>query len=115
MRPALRAEARPRDVWAWAMYDFANSGYTTVVVTALFNAYFVAVVAGGAPWATLAWTGALAVSYLAILVTVPSRTQRRLVVTYSTPGGKWRTPCAQQRYFPISRVSCWPRSSTRPA
>jgi len=60
-------EARPRDVWAWAMYDFANSGYTTVVVTALFNAYFIAVVAGGAPWATLAWTGALAVSYLAII------------------------------------------------
>jgi UMF1 family MFS transporter len=71
MRSALRTEARPRDVWAWAMYDFANSGYTTVVVTALFNAYFVAVVAGGASWATLAWTGALAISYLAIIVTAP--------------------------------------------
>ena len=23
------------------MYDFANSGYTTVVLTAVFNAYFV--------------------------------------------------------------------------
>ncbi|RJG00246.1 MFS transporter [Noviherbaspirillum sedimenti] len=71
MRPALRAEARPRDVWAWAMYDFANSGYTTVVITALFNAYFVAVVADGQPWATLAWTAALAVSYLAVLATAP--------------------------------------------
>ena len=30
------------------MYDFANSGYTTVVLTAVFNAYFVAAVAGGA-------------------------------------------------------------------
>ena len=38
-----------REVWAWAMYDFANSGYTTVVITAIFNAYFVAVVAGNAP------------------------------------------------------------------
>jgi MFS-type transporter involved in bile tolerance (Atg22 family) len=28
------------------MYDFANSGYTTVVLTAVFNAYFVGVVAG---------------------------------------------------------------------
>ena len=27
------------------MYDFANSGYTTVVLTAVFNAYFVSVVA----------------------------------------------------------------------
>lgn len=71
MRPALRAGTPPRDVWAWAMYDFANSGYTTVVITALFNAYFVTVVAEGRPWATLAWTAALAVSYLAILVTAP--------------------------------------------
>ena len=69
--PALHEASRPRDVWAWAMYDFANSGYTTVVITALFNAYFVAVVAGGAPWAALAWTLTLSVSYLAVLVTAP--------------------------------------------
>jgi UMF1 family MFS transporter len=69
--PALHEASRPRDVWAWAMYDFANSGYTTVVITALFNAYFVAVVAGGAPWATLAWTLTLSVSYFAVLVTAP--------------------------------------------
>ncbi len=53
------------------MYDFANSGYTTVVITAVFNAYFVAVVAGDAPWATLAWTLTLAVSYAAVMVTAP--------------------------------------------
>ena len=53
------------------MYDFANSGYTTVVITAVFNAYFVAVVAGGAPWATFAWTAALAVSYALIMLTAP--------------------------------------------
>ena len=35
-----------REVWSWAMYDFANSGYTTVVITAIFNAYFVSVIAG---------------------------------------------------------------------
>lgn len=53
------------------MYDFANSGYTTVVITAVFNAYFVGVVAGNAPWATLAWTAALAVSSGLIIVTAP--------------------------------------------
>ncbi|MGH7186015.1 MAG: MFS transporter, partial [Pseudomonadota bacterium] len=61
----------PREVFSWAMYDFANSGYTTVVITAVFNAYFVAVVAGNAPWATFAWTAALAVSYALIVVTAP--------------------------------------------
>ncbi|MBU1665593.1 MAG: MFS transporter [Gammaproteobacteria bacterium] len=53
------------------MYDFANSGFTTVVITALFNAYFVAVVAGNAPWATLAWTAALSVSYALIVLSAP--------------------------------------------
>ncbi len=53
------------------MYDFANSSYTTVVVTAIFNAYFVAVVAGGASWATLAWTAALAASNLLLMAIGP--------------------------------------------
>jgi UMF1 family MFS transporter len=62
---------RNRELLGWAMYDFANSGYTTVVITAVFNAYFVSAVAGNAPWATFAWTAALAVSYAAIMVTAP--------------------------------------------
>ena len=70
-RRALAADVRFREVWAWSMYDFANSGYTTVVITAVFNAYFVAAVAGKAPWATFAWTAALSVSYLAVLLTAP--------------------------------------------
>ena len=60
-----------REAFSWAMYDFANSGYTTVVITAVFNAYFVAEVAGRAPWATFAWTAALAVSYALIMLTAP--------------------------------------------
>ena len=70
--PSLAEGVRKREVWAWAMYDFANSGYATVVITAVFNAYFVSVVAGNAPWATLAWTLALATSYLLIMVTAPA-------------------------------------------
>jgi UMF1 family MFS transporter len=53
------------------MYDFANSGYTTVVITAVFGAFFVSVVAENKPWATFAWTAALSLSYAAILVTGP--------------------------------------------
>lgn len=67
----LQEGVRPREVWAWAMFDFANSGYTTVVITAIFNAYFVSVVAGNAVWATFAWTVALSVSYALILVSAP--------------------------------------------
>ena len=68
----LAESVRPNEVWAWAMYDFANSGYTTVVITAVFNAYFVAVVAQGKDWGTFAWSAALALSYFLIMVTAPA-------------------------------------------
>ena len=71
MPRALAPEVKLREVWAWSMYDFANSAYTTVVVTAVFGAYFVAVVSENKPWATFAWTAALSVSYAAILFTGP--------------------------------------------
>ena len=53
------------------MYDFANSGYTTVVITAIFNAFFVSVIAGGADWATLLWTTIVAISYAIMMVIGP--------------------------------------------
>lgn len=71
MQASLATNVSRREVWAWAMYDFANSGYTTVVITAIFNAYFVAVIAGNAPWATFAWTLALAISYALIMFIAP--------------------------------------------
>ncbi len=61
-----------REVFGWAMYDFANSGYTTVVLTAVFNAYFVSVVAGGADWATLAWTLTLGASNALVMLSMPA-------------------------------------------
>ncbi len=57
------------------MYDFANSGYTTVVLTAVFNAYFVGVVAadgaGQEGSATLLWTVAMAVANILVLASAP--------------------------------------------
>ncbi len=68
---ALNPGVTRREVFAWSCYDFANSGYTTVVLTAVFNAYFVGVVAGGADWGTLAWTIAVSVSYLVGMLLMP--------------------------------------------
>jgi UMF1 family MFS transporter len=60
---------------AWSMYDFANSGYTTVVLTTVFNAYFVAVVAGGAEIssgvATFLWTATVATGNAIVLFSGP--------------------------------------------
>ena len=65
------APVRRRELAAWAGFDFANSGYTTVVITAIFSAYFVGAVAGDAPWATFAWTAALSVSYALVMAMAP--------------------------------------------
>ncbi len=90
----LISGVKPREVWAWAMFDFANSGYTTVVITAVFNAYFVAVVAGKAPWATFAWTAALAVSYALVLLSAP------LVGAYADAWG------AKKRLLAFTTAGC---------
>lgn len=68
----LNPGVQRREVFGWAMYDFANSGYTTVVITAVFAAYFVGAVAQQAEWATLAWTSALSLSYAIVMVTMPA-------------------------------------------
>jgi MFS transporter, UMF1 family len=69
---ALNPGVKKREVFGWAMYDFANSGYTTVVITAVFAAYFVGGIAQKAEWATFAWTAALSVSYAIVMLTMPS-------------------------------------------
>jgi UMF1 family MFS transporter len=88
---SLNPGVRKREVFGWAMYDFANSGYTTVVMTAVFNAYFVGVVAANASWATLAWTSALALSSAVVMLTMPSlgaladlRASKKRLLAFST-------------------------------
>ena len=68
----LNPGVKRKELFGWAMYDFANSGYTTVVITAVFAAYFVGAVANKAEWATLAWTSALSVSYAIVMLTMPA-------------------------------------------
>ena len=69
---ALNPGVKKREVFGWAMYDFANSGYTTVVLTAVYAAYFVGGIAEKTPWATFAWTLALSISYAIVMLCMPS-------------------------------------------
>ncbi|UOD49978.1 MFS transporter [Orrella daihaiensis] len=68
---ALKPGVSRWEVFGWALYDFANSGYTTVVLTAVFSAYFVSAVVGDATLGTLWWTWALSLSHLIVMLTVP--------------------------------------------
>ncbi len=90
---SLNPGVKKSEVFGWAMYDFANSGYTTVVLTAVFNAYFVGVVAGDAAWATLAWTLTLGASNALVMLTMPmlgayadARAAKKRVLLWSTIG-----------------------------
>ncbi|MFM7965049.1 MAG: MFS transporter, partial [Betaproteobacteria bacterium] len=92
--PSLLREGLSRkEAIAWASLDFANSGYTTVVLTAVFNAYFVSAVMSGAAHATLAWTLVLSVSYALVMITAPMlgayadlRAQKKTLLVITTFG-----------------------------
>lgn len=73
MSPAQTPHPARRELFAWMMYDFANSGYTTVVLTAIFNVYFVNIIAGGPDQAgaTLLWTVAIAIANGLVLLSAP--------------------------------------------
>ena len=71
-KSALNPGVSRKEVWAWSMFDFANSGYTTVVLTAVYNEYFVNGIAQKASWATLALTVALSLSYLVVMLLMPA-------------------------------------------
>ena len=91
---ALQPGVRKREVFGWAMYDFANSGYTTVVITAVFAAYFVSGIAQGAAWGAFAWTVALSISYAIVMLTMPAI-------------GAWADlQAAKKRVLVISTVGC---------
>ena len=91
IKKVLQPEVKPKELYAWAMYDFANSGYTTVVLTTVFSAYFVGVVAQDYDWATLLLTLTLSASYLLLMLTLPAIgaradqfSRKKMVLFFST-------------------------------
>ena len=56
---------------AWAFYDWANSAFTTLVVTFVYAAYFTAAIAPDEVTGTAQWSRAVAASGIAIAVLSP--------------------------------------------
>ena len=66
--------APAREIFGWAMFDFANSSYTTVIVTVVFSVIFPRLVVGDGPdfrMGNLLWSVALSVSYGLVVLTAP--------------------------------------------
>lgn len=70
-RSALKPGVEPRECFSWALFDAANSGYSTAVLTAVFNAYFVSTICADAEWATFAWSATVACGNAASMLLMP--------------------------------------------
>jgi UMF1 family MFS transporter len=66
--------ASKKEIFGWAMFDFANSSYTTVIVTVVFSVIFPRLIVGDAPGyrtGNLLWSISLSFSYLLVLLSAP--------------------------------------------
>jgi UMF1 family MFS transporter len=61
----------PRVVWSWALYDWANSAFTTLVVTFIYSTYFTKAMAPDEITGTAWWSRAVAVSGVLAAVLSP--------------------------------------------
>ena len=69
-----RKRAPAREIFGWAMFDFANQAYTLLIITVVFGDLFTRVIVGDAPdyrLGNLLWSIALAVSYLLVVIANP--------------------------------------------
>ncbi|NNE33693.1 MAG: MFS transporter [Rhodothermales bacterium] len=67
-----RAErARKRSLWSWAFYDFANSSFTTLVVTFIYSSYFQLQIAASENEGTTQSSWAVSISAIAVAVLSP--------------------------------------------
>lgn len=63
-----------KEILGWAMFDFANSSYTTVIVTVVYSVVFPRLIVGDGPdyrQGNLLWSVALSVSYALVVLTAP--------------------------------------------
>ncbi|PKL31233.1 MAG: MFS transporter [Spirochaetae bacterium HGW-Spirochaetae-10] len=69
-----KERAPKREIFGWAMFDFANSSYTTVIVTVVYAIVFPQIIVGDAPeyrMGNLLWSIGLSLSYVIVVATAP--------------------------------------------
>jgi len=69
-----KRRAPAREIFGWAMFDFANQAYTLLIITVIFGDLFTRVIVGDGPdyrLGNLLWSLALAVSYFLVVVSGP--------------------------------------------
>ena len=64
-------KADRKEIFGWVMFDFANSSFTTVIITVVFSAYFVSHVTGDHVLGVKYWGWGLALSNLLVIIMGP--------------------------------------------
>ncbi len=62
---------RRREVLSWSLYDFANSAFTTLIVTFIFSRYYAEVVADDPLVGAIQWTRAVNASAIIVALVTP--------------------------------------------
>jgi UMF1 family MFS transporter len=82
---------QPRVVWSWALYDWANSAFTTLVVTFIYSTYFTQAMAPDELTGTSWWSRGIGISAVLIALLSPvlgatadRRGQRKLLMGLMT-------------------------------
>ena len=83
-----------REILAWCFFDFANSSFTTLIITIAFSVYFVKIVAGGSAVGDRLWGTGNAISQTLVLLTAPLV---GAIADYSS---------RKKRFFFISYITC---------
>ncbi len=61
-----------KSIFGWMMYDFANSAFTTIIVTVVYSVYFMQTVVGGDPgYGEMLWGRAIGISMTLVALTAP--------------------------------------------
>lgn len=71
---STRVRASKREIFGWAMFDFANQAYTLLIITVVFGDLYTRIIVGDAPdyrLGNLLWSISLATSYLLVVVCAP--------------------------------------------
>ncbi|HDQ40030.1 MAG TPA: MFS transporter [Desulfonatronum sp.] len=66
--------ASKREIFGWAMFDFANQAYTTLIITVVFGVVFTRMIVGDGPdfrLGNLLWSLSLSLSYALVVLAAP--------------------------------------------
>jgi len=64
-------KVRRREIFSWSLYDFANSAFTTVIVTFVFSRFYAEVIADDPTQGAVWWTYAVNISAIIVALFMP--------------------------------------------